>query len=188
MSFPLDPLPEANIRRIPRWYFGGIAATLAQVFIHPIDVVKVGIQTEQIMEKISVPRYVKYLLRTQGKRKIFSIFYLIRMKITRLWWSLRYVKLIPFLPLGLMRIYQGLGASMRQQFVHSITRFGIYLKTKEILHGGEMPLLLELGVTAFSGTCGAILKTPFEIVNVRMQTDYKLSPQRRYKYVRVLVD
>lgn len=62
---PLLPEPDQN--RITRWYFGGIAATAAHTFVYPLDVLKVGLQTEQIMEKITAFRYTRYILETQGR-------------------------------------------------------------------------------------------------------------------------
>lgn len=33
--------------KIARWYFGGVASAMAACFTHPIDLVKVHIQTQQ---------------------------------------------------------------------------------------------------------------------------------------------
>lgn len=71
---------------------------------------------------------------------------------------------------------------MRQQFIHATTRFGIYLKFRELMQLREVPFLMDLALSAVSGACGAILKNPIEIINIRMQADFKLSPPKRYKY------
>ncbi|GJQ88820.1 putative oxaloacetate(2-) transmembrane transport protein, partial [Trypoxylus dichotomus] len=124
---PLSFLPVPDETRLPRWYFGGVAATLAQVCIYPVDVVKIGLQTEQIMEKITTYRYARYLLQTQG-----------------------------------------LPGSLRQQFLHSTSRFGIYHKIKEELQMKEVPFVVDLMLSAASGAVGALLKNPVEIINTRM--------------------
>ncbi|GJQ80109.1 hypothetical protein Trydic_g19391 [Trypoxylus dichotomus] len=145
---PLSFLPVPDETRLPRWYFGGVAATLAQVCIYPVDVVKIGLQTEQVMEKITTYRYARYLLQTQGFR----------------------------------RLYIGLPGSLRQQFLHSTSRFGIYHKIKEELQMKEVPFVVDLMLSAASGAVGALLKNPVEIINTRMLTDFKLSPPKRHNY------
>ncbi|KAI4456354.1 mitochondrial dicarboxylate carrier-related [Holotrichia oblita] len=141
-------LPEADQHRITRWYFGGIAATIAHVFIYPLDVLKVGLQTEQIMEKITTARYARYIWETQG----------------------------------LLAFYSGLAAALRQQFTHSIVRFGVYYKLKETLQMKEVPLIVDLFLTAGSGACGAILKNPIDIIATRMKIDLKRPRYFRYNY------
>lgn len=34
-------------KRVPRWYFGGLASAGAACFTHPLDLIKVHLQTQQ---------------------------------------------------------------------------------------------------------------------------------------------
>lgn len=81
-----------------------------------------------------------------------------------------------------MAFYAGFGAVVRQQFTHSIVRFGVYYKLRELLQMREIPLILDLFLSAGSGACGAILKNPFDIISTRMKIDLKRHVSYRYKY------
>lgn len=60
-------LPDPNHDRIARWYFGGVTATMAQIVVHPLDVVKVGVQLRHPTDGISIRRYIKYIMRIRGR-------------------------------------------------------------------------------------------------------------------------
>lgn len=52
-------------KRLPRWYFGGLASAGAVIFTHPLDLVKVHLQTQQKVEMGMFSMGVK-VVRTDG--------------------------------------------------------------------------------------------------------------------------
>ncbi|KAL3092884.1 hypothetical protein niasHT_030073 [Heterodera trifolii] len=61
---------KADERRVSRWYFGGIAGSMAACFTHPLDLLKVHLQTQQ-QGKLSLPGMSAKIYKTDG----FSGFY-----------------------------------------------------------------------------------------------------------------
>ncbi|KAJ8979394.1 hypothetical protein NQ317_015823 [Molorchus minor] len=51
-------------KRISRWYFGGIASAGAACFTHPLDLLKVHLQTQQ-EGKLSILQLTKDIVRKQ---------------------------------------------------------------------------------------------------------------------------
>ncbi|KAH8420829.1 hypothetical protein KR222_006122 [Zaprionus bogoriensis] len=54
----------ADERRISRWYFGGVASSMAVVVTHPLDLMKVLIQTQK--DKLSIAKTTNKILKEQG--------------------------------------------------------------------------------------------------------------------------
>lgn len=53
-----------NQRRIARWYFGGVASSMAAMVTHPLDLMKVLIQTQA--EKLSLMATTRKIVKEQG--------------------------------------------------------------------------------------------------------------------------
>ncbi|KAJ8957453.1 hypothetical protein NQ318_004934 [Aromia moschata] len=53
-------------RRVSRWYFGGVAAATATCFTHPLDLIKVLLQTQHGPEKPSIVQLTKEVVRKNG--------------------------------------------------------------------------------------------------------------------------
>ena len=152
---------EKNRNRKNRWFFGGLAASGAICFTHPIDLLKVHLQTSNTLEKIHTDskkgsgllRNTAQIIRTQGGRAMFN----------------------------------GLSASILWQLTNSTTRFGIYEVAKNNLSGdeGSPPFERLLVIAGVSGLCGGFVGNPPDIVKVRMQNDVKLplKHRRNYKHV-----
>lgn len=88
---------EKNPKRKSRWYFGGIAAAAAASCTHPLDLIKVHLQTTSASASAG-----------QHKTNIVSM----GVKIVR--------------TQGVGAIYNGLTASLLRQLTYSTTRFAIY--------------------------------------------------------------
>ena len=58
-------------KRISRWYFGGLASAGAACITHPLDLVKVALQTQQ--GKISILQLTSSVVREQGNYCGFNI-------------------------------------------------------------------------------------------------------------------
>lgn len=75
VSQPSAPPPPPNTvdkrtERLTRWYFGGLAGAGAATITHPLDLLKVIMQTQQ--EKVSLVRMATTLVREQGFRSLYN--------------------------------------------------------------------------------------------------------------------
>lgn len=55
---------QADERRISRWYFGGVASLMPLLITHPLDLIKVVIQTQK--DKLSIAETTGSILKDQG--------------------------------------------------------------------------------------------------------------------------
>lgn len=51
-------------RRVARWYFGGLASSMAVMVTHPLDLLKVMVQTQK--DKLSILKTTRKILKEQG--------------------------------------------------------------------------------------------------------------------------
>lgn len=56
-------------KKLPRWYFGGLASAGAACITHPLDLLKVHLQTQQ-SKKVGLGKTVVNIVKTNG---MFSI-------------------------------------------------------------------------------------------------------------------
>lgn len=66
----MGAINEDETKRLARWYFGGIAAATAACFTHPLDLLKVAIQTQQ-EEKLSTLQITRRILKAEGVSGLF---------------------------------------------------------------------------------------------------------------------
>lgn len=86
---------------------------------------------------------------------------------------------------GFRCLYAGLTASLLRQATYSTTRFGVYEELKNKVQGdcGTPPGGFTLvGLACVSGLAGAAVGNPADILNVRMQNDQTLAPEKRRHY------
>lgn len=57
-------------KRVARWYFGGLAGAMSTVIVHPLDLMKVQLQTQQ--GKSSLSRLAKHIYSTAGVSGFYS--------------------------------------------------------------------------------------------------------------------
>lgn len=62
---------NSNQHKISRWYFGGMAGGGAACFTHPLDLLKVTLQTQQ-EGKLSIFRLTGKIIRQQGVFALYS--------------------------------------------------------------------------------------------------------------------
>lgn len=136
-------------KRLSRWYFGGLASAGAACCTHPLDLLKVHLQTQQ-EGKLSIIRLTGHIIKEQG----------------------------------VLALYNGLSASLCRQLSYSTTRFGIYEVAKQTVapHGEEVSFPMRVAMAAAAGAAGGFIGTPADMVNVRMQNDIKLPPEKRRNY------
>ena len=97
-----------NRNRKNRWYFGGLAASGAICFTHPIDLLKVHLQTSNHLQSNDALR--KSLLHRTAQ--------IIKSQ-------------------GGLAMFNGISASILWQLTNSTTRFGIYELGKQKLIGND---------------------------------------------------
>lgn len=141
-------MAERN-KKLSRWYFGGLASAGAACVTHPLDLLKVQLQTQQ-EGKVSLIRLTVNIIKKQG----------------------------------VTALYNGLSASLCRQLTYSTTRFGIYEVAKQTVQssGGEPSFATKVTMAALAGAAGGFVGTPADMVNVRMQNDIKLPPEKRRNY------
>lgn len=86
---------------------------------------------------------------------------------------------------GFRHLYSGLSASLLRQATYSTTRFGVYEELKGLVNRDDTspPSAVTLvGIACFSGLVGAAVGNPADILNVRMQNDQTLPPEKRRNY------
>ncbi|EPS45006.1 hypothetical protein H072_1022 [Dactylellina haptotyla CBS 200.50] len=138
--------------RYPFW-FGGASSMWAAVFTHPLDLNKVRLQTAKKPGNGPKP----------GMMDTFKMI---------------------FRNEGFLGLYSGLTASLLRQASYSTTRFGIYEELKSIVKkpNKELPLPTLIALSSTSGFIGSIAGNPADIINVRMQQDGALPPEKRRNY------
>lgn len=78
---------------------------------------------------------------------------------------------------------QQLSASLLRQMTYSTTRFGVYEELKSRFPSGSQPGLLSLvAIASISGFIGGLAGNPADVLNVRMQSDAGLPPEKRRNY------
>ncbi|XP_056640294.1 mitochondrial dicarboxylate carrier-like [Diorhabda sublineata] len=136
---------STEIKRHPRWFFGGFAAAGAVFITHPLDLLKVHIQTN-VGRQVSIANMTVDIVEKQGLRALYS----------------------------------GISASICRQLTYSTTRFAMYDYAKTHLDMSNFSTKVLIG--AVSGAAGGWAGVPSDVVNVRMQNDVKLPPEKRRNY------
>ena len=63
---------ETNINRKNRWFDGGLAASGACCFTHPLDLLKVHLQTAGGTGKLGIVGQTAHIIRSQGALAMFN--------------------------------------------------------------------------------------------------------------------
>ncbi|XP_067004990.1 mitochondrial dicarboxylate carrier isoform X2 [Anabrus simplex] len=85
---------------------------------------------------------------------------------------------------GLMGLNYGLSAAILRQLTYSTFRFAFYEYVKQRVTplGEGVPFYQKVGIGAIGGAIGGYIGTPADMINVRMQNDTKLPPDKRRNY------
>lgn len=125
--------------------FAGIASMCAGATTHPLDTCKVRLQKQG---EIGHKNMVQY-------RNIFHAFYVIAKNE------------------GVLALYKGLSASLLREATYSTIRLGFYEPFKELLGAKDRkntPLWKKFVAGLMSGSTGAIVANPYDLLKVRMQS------------------
>lgn len=154
-------------KRVGRWYFGGLSSAGAACITHPIDLIKVHLQTQQT-GKLGILQTTMQVVRRDGRKcLVFEHLYAICKSVLIL--------------LGFFALYNGISASLLRQLTYSTTRFGIYEMAKQSLGTTQPSFGIAVSMAALAGAAGGLVGTPGDMINVRMQNDMKLPPEQRRK-------
>ncbi|RWS30836.1 mitochondrial dicarboxylate carrier-like protein, partial [Leptotrombidium deliense] len=156
--------------RVGRWYFGGLAGSAAAMCTHPLDLLKVHLQTAAV----PVSNGTSIVIKT--KPSLLTI-------------TVRIIRTD-----GVFALYNGLSASILRQLTYSTTRFGIYETGKKtLLESGDganknktanISFYQKVLLAVVGGAAGGLVGAPADMVNVRMQNDIKIpvALRRNYKH------
>lgn len=143
MSSPKTPSPDNS--QILTLIFAGIASMCAGGATHPLDTCKIRLQKQG---ELGTSSQIKY-------KNIFNAFYLI------------------YKNEGFSSLYKGLTASLLREATYSTIRLGMYEPFKVFLGGTDRthtPLWKKFAAGLCSGSCGAIVANPYDLLKVKMQS------------------
>eukprot|EP00730_Choanoeca_flexa_P006068 TRINITY_DN12077_c0_g2_i19.p1 TRINITY_DN12077_c0_g2~~TRINITY_DN12077_c0_g2_i19.p1 ORF type:complete len:301 (+),score=61.08 TRINITY_DN12077_c0_g2_i19:1532-2434(+) len=143
-----------------RLALGGMSSMMAATCTHPLDLLKVRMQTNKAAVKAG--------------SKPPGLFPTAKGVVAKE---------------GIRGLYRGLSASLLRQGTYSSTRFASYdyFKSRLIASRGRDLVTWERFVVAMAaGGLGGIVGTPADVCNVRMQDDGRLPPEQRRNYKNVV--
>jgi hypothetical protein len=151
----LFDLLSVQMSRKPEWwekfFYGGLSCQTAACVTNPIDVTKVRLQLQGELQKraaTSAPATVHY------RGFLHGIYTIAREE-------------------GPRGLYRGLTPSLLREGSYSTIRLGAYDPVKEMLGSGQtgldMPLWKKIVAGGLSGSVGAAIANPTDLVKVRMQ-------------------
>ena len=96
---------------------------------------------------------------------------------------------------GILSLYNGMSAALLRQATYSTFRFAFYEGAKDMVlaqanaHKAadepaitQLPFYQKMILAGLGGGVGSIFGSPFDLINVRMQNDFKLKPEKRRNY------
>ncbi|TKS92053.1 Mitochondrial dicarboxylate carrier [Collichthys lucidus] len=177
--------------RVSRWYFGGVSASAAACFTHPLDLIKVHLQTQQevrvrmIGMALNVVRREGYLALYSGLsaslcRQMtyslprFAIYETVRDKMKR-----EKKGLIPFYQKvmlgafgeGMRNLFSGATVASTRGALVSVGQLSCYDQSKQlILVTGYLTdnILTHFLASVFAGVCATVLCQPLDVVKTRL--------------------
>lgn len=120
--------------RVAKWYFGGVASAGAACCTHPLDLLKVHLQTATSKAQMGP---------TSGSGHV----------------GLVGNTLVIIRNQGPLALYNGLTASLLRQLTYSTTRFGIYevAKQRVATKGEQIPFFTTVLLAGVSGAAGGLI-------------------------------
>ncbi|GAB5581414.1 mitochondrial uncoupling protein 3 [Prionailurus iriomotensis] len=178
--------------RVSRWYFGGLASCGAACCTHPLDLLKVHLQTQQEV-KLRMTGMALQVVRSDG---VLALYNGLSASLCRQWLGQRnHGAQGRQLPDGTG--CRGIGCALPPtglktllyRMTYSLTRFAIYESVRDHVTTGSqgpLPFYKKVLLGSISGCIGGFVGTPADMVNVRMQNDVKLEPSQRRNYAHAL--
>lgn len=175
--------------RVAQWYFGGLACTAAATCTHPLDLLKVHLQTAGSLSAASAGDSAATPTGSvgslpgpgpSGSSSSTGALAAGRMGDRPAGLIGTGVRLVR--NQGFTALYAGLTACWLKQLTYSTARFAFYEILKEQWPADQRATLLSrLVCSALAGAAGGLIGAPADMVNIRMQNDTKLPPEQRRK-------
>lgn len=154
----------------PFWY-GGVASMVAATCTHPLDLAKVRMQTAGKAAKAAAASAGADAALAAPKKlgMVGTIASVMKNE-------------------GVLKIYQGLSASLLRQATYSTARFGVYeflkeqVKQKQTQKDKPLSTMVLLPLSMVAGLIGGVVGNPADVVNVRMQNDRTAPVDQRRNY------
>jgi dicarboxylate transporter 10 len=133
----------ASDNRVAKWYFGGMASAGAACCTHPLDLLKVHLQTAVSKTRVG---------SASGSGHI----------------GLVGNTVVIIKNQGVLALYNGLTASLLRQLTYSTTRFGIYevAKQKIATKGEKIPFYKAALLAGISGAAGGLIGLSQLLINL----------------------
>ncbi|KAI1307971.1 Mitochondrial dicarboxylate carrier [Halotydeus destructor] len=144
---------EKDPTRVARWYFGGLSAIMAATFTHPLDLLKVILQTPSV-GKAKTTSLLSTTANIIKKEGVFALYN----GLTASW--LRQVTY-----------------STTRFGIYEVCKQRLMADGQT-----NIPFYQKVLLAGFSGACGGFVGTPGDMINVRMQNDIKLPSEERRNY------
>lgn len=148
---------QIAVKKEAPWYFGGIASIGAVMFTHPLDTIKVQLQTQQQVKFGFIGMGVN-IVSTNGFMAIYN---------------------------GISAAVLRQATYSTTRFAVYETVKGVLIKSSSNKKN-EMPFYQKILLAGASGALGGVVGTPADLVNVRMQNDSKLPLDQRRNYAHCL--
>jgi dicarboxylate transporter 10 len=167
--------------RVAYWYFGGLACTAAASCTHPLDLIKVRMQTSaNLLPTSVVPSKEGTPAASIGAQSTSSLAGS-QVRLERpagMFGTFRRVLSNE----GVAALYAGLTACWLKQMTYSTARFGIYGFLKGVWPSESAGTLWAQAIcSGAAGAAGGLIGVPADLVNIRMQNDTKLPVEQRRK-------
>lgn len=143
---------ERDTRRIAPWYFGGLASMTAATFTHPLDLLKVLLQTPG-KQSASLPMTTINIIKTQGILALYN-------GLTASW------------------LRQATYSTTRFGIYETAKK----MMSGGTGSASDVPFYQRTILAGVSGAAGGFVGTPGDLINVRMQNDIKLPMHQRRNY------
>lgn len=63
---------EELVQRVPKWYFGGVASAMAACLTHPLDLLKVHLQTAKSTKEFNLLKRTSKIVEVQGISALYN--------------------------------------------------------------------------------------------------------------------
>lgn len=167
--------------RVAYWYFGGLACTAAASCTHPLDLIKVRMQTSANLlpttDHYHTSKTVTPTSSISGQSTASLTSHLAERSPSMFGTFKRIVAKD-----GITALYAGLTACWLKQLTYSTARFAIYGVLQNYWPAETSTTFWAQAVcSGVAGAAGGLIGAPADLVNIRMQNDLKLGAEQRRK-------